>query len=116
MSLCTDCFDAGAFVNTCSTGLQFGEVEADTSYTVAVESLSTGKIQAFEVTSDEEGIITVEDVALAQRTTYTLWVTVGSINNTPVSLTIDTIEYECITFSVVSTGVEPEDVELTPLP
>jgi hypothetical protein len=29
-----------------------------------VESLSTGKIQTFEVTSDEDGIITVEDVAL----------------------------------------------------
>jgi hypothetical protein len=114
MSLCTDCYDAGAFVNTCSTGLQFGEVQADTSYTVAVESLSTGKIQTFEVTSDEDGIITVDDVALAQRTTYTLWVTVGSINNTPVSLTIDTIEYECITFSVVSTSETDDIAVLTP--
>ena len=114
MSLCTDCYDAGAFVNTCSTGLQFGEVEALTAYTVAVESLSTGKIQTFEVTSDEDGIIIVEDVALSQRTSYTLWVTVGKIKNPAVAILVDTIEYECITFSVVSTSETDSIAELTP--
>ena len=110
MSLCTDCYDAGAYVDACSTGLQFGAVEASTSYTVAVESISTGKIQTFEVTSDEDGVLLVEDVKLSPRTSYNVWVTVGKINNPAVAITVDAIEYECITFSVVQTS---EDADVT---
>jgi hypothetical protein len=110
MSLCTDCYDAGAYVDACSTGLQFGTVEVDTDYTVAVESISTGKVQTFAVTSDDEGVILVEDVLLSPRTSYNVWVTVGKINNPAVAITIDAIEYECITFSVIKTS---EDADVT---
>lgn len=114
MSLCTDCYDAGAYVDACSTGLQFGAVEADTEYTVAVESISTGKIQSFVATSDEEGIVIVDDVKLSPRTSYNLWVTVGKVNNVAVPITIDAIEYECITFSVVQTSEDADVTNLTP--
>lgn len=114
MSICNECYDAGAYVGACATGLTFGNVEVDTEYVVAVESISTGKIQSFTTTSDESGVITLEDVLLSQRTTYNVWVSIGSINGTPVLIDIDGTDYTCITFSVVDVIVEDGINNLTP--
>lgn len=116
MSICTDCYDSGAYIDICATSFLFGTVEPETEYLIMLQSVSTGKIQTFTAESDEDGVLEILDPKIASNTTYELWVTTGATNGQPVPITVDEVEYECITFSVVSTGVEDEDVELTPLP
>jgi len=113
MSLCNDCYDAGSYIDACASALSFGAVEVSTEYTVAVQSLSTNKIQSFEVTSDETGVITLDGVKLSPRTCYDLWVTNGSVNNEPEIITIDATEYTCITFCVIDTGEGDIEIDLT---
>jgi hypothetical protein len=116
MSICTDCYDSGAYIDLCATSLLFGTVTPETEYLIMLQSVSTGKVQTFTGTSDEDGVLEFTEPKLASNTTYELWVTTGATNAERVPITVDSVEYECITFSVVSTGVEPEVVELTPLP
>ena len=113
MSICNDCYDAGSYVDACASSLSFGTVEVSTEYTVAVQSLSTNNIQSFEVTSSIAGVITIYTVKLSPRTCYDLWVTNGSVNNEPEVITIDAIEYTCITFCVIDTGEGDIAIDLT---
>ncbi len=113
MSLCNDCYDAGSYVDACASSLSFGTVEVDTEFTVAVQSLSTNKIQSFEVTSDVSGVITLDAVKLSPRTCYDLWITNGSVNNEPEPIVINATEYTCITFCVIDTGEGDIAIDLT---
>jgi hypothetical protein len=113
MSICSDCYDAGSYVDACASSLSFGAVDISTEYTVAVQSLSTNKIQSFEVTSSDAGVITLDTVKLSPRTCYELWVTNGSVNNEPEPIVISAVEYTCITFCVIDTGEGDIEIDLT---
>ena len=113
MSICNTCYDSGAYIDLCAESLVFGTLEADTAYLVVLQSLSTGKMQLFDVVSDGDGNISFTPV-LASNTTYELYVTQGTANSPKESITIDTLTYTCLEFSVVSTGEIPEEVFLTP--
>lgn len=114
MSVCTTCYDAGAYVNVCSTGLIFGALEVDTDYVVALQSISTSKIQSFAVTSDGDGEITIDTPLLSPNTTYEIWVSIGNINAGEETITIESIEYTCIVFSVMNTDEDGDVMRLTP--
>jgi hypothetical protein len=113
MSICNDCYDAGSYVDACASSLSFGTVEVSTEYTVAVQSLSTNKIQSFEVTSSIAGVITIDTVKLSPRTCYDIWVTSGSVNDDRQVISIDSIEYDCITFCTIDTGEGDIAIDLT---
>jgi hypothetical protein len=113
MSICNDCYDAGSYVDACASSLSFGTVEVSTEYTIAVQSLSTNKIQSFEVTSSIAGVITIDTVKLSPRTCYDLWVTSGSVNDDRQVISIDSIEYDCITFCTIDTGEGDIAIDLT---
>ena len=115
-NLCTNCYDSGSYIDLCTGALVFGAAEASTDYTVVLKSLSTGKLQTFEATSDEDGYITVEEPALTSRTGYMIWATEGTANSAPVNLTIEGETFTCLTFHVVSTSLSPEEEYLTPEP
>ncbi len=103
MSVCTTCFNAGIYIASCNDGLMFGVAEADTDYKVFIQNNATQRINIFPVISDEDGMITIIDTNLDPLLGYTLWVTLDEPNSPRVVLTIDTIEYTCIDFSVVQT-------------
>ena len=115
-NLCTNCYDSGRYVDLCSGALLFGAAEPTTEYTVVLKSLSTGKLQTFETTSDADGYLAIEEPELASRTGYMIWVTQGTANSTPVNLTIEGETFTCLTFHVVSTSLSPEQEYLTPEP
>lgn len=114
MSICTSCYDSGAFIDLCVDSLIITGLEVDTEYLVCVQSLSTGKLQTFEVTSDGTGDVTFTPL-IASRTSYEVWITQGTANSERVVLSIDGLDYTCLEFSVVTTGDEPEEIYLTPV-
>jgi hypothetical protein len=103
MSVCTTCFNAGIYIASCNDGLTFGVVEVDTDYKVFIQNNATQRIRIFPVISDVDGMIEITDVLLDPLQGYTIWVTLDEPNSPRVALTIDTIEYTCIDFSVVQT-------------
>ena len=113
MSICNDCYDAGSYVDACASSLSFGTVEVDTEYTIAVQSLSTNKIQSFTVTSNGSGTISLSEIKLSPRTCYDIWVTSGSVNDDRQVISIDSIEYDCITFCTIDTGEGDIAIDLT---
>lgn len=115
-NLCSDCYDSGSYVDLCTGALVFGAAEATTEYVVSLKSMSTGKIQSFEVESDEDGYMTIEEPELASRTGYMIWVTEGNTNSAHVNLTIEGETFTCLTFHVVSTSLSPAEEYLTPEP
>lgn len=115
MSLCNTCYDSGAYIDLCAESLIFGVVTPTTDYTVFIQSISTGKMQSFDVTSDLDGYISFTP-NLSSNTSYEVWITQGTANSPKQNIAIDTLTYTCLEFSVVSTGDIPEEVYLVPEP
>ena len=105
MSVCTACFDSGIIVDYCNEGITFGVVEAEATYVVDIKHNATGKIQTFyNSESDVDGMLTIVGVKIDPLQGYTITLRGCEV------FTICEIEYSCITFSVVNSNVDAEDV------
>lgn len=113
MSVCNLCYNAGTYVESCASGVTFFAVTPDTSFIVNLQHNATGRIQVFEADSDGDGVITIEGLSVDPLQGYTLFVTTGLTDRTRQTITVDTVEYTCITFSIVKSDAEPAIVILT---
>ena len=104
MSVCLPCYDAGSYVDACLTEFTFGEVEAETEFTVWLQHNATQKIMQFTATSDVDGYITIEGIQLDPLQGYTIWVTIDGVQQ---DITVDGDIYTCLSFSAVSIGQSP---------
>jgi hypothetical protein len=113
MSVCSLCYNAGAFIESCASGLTFWTVTPDTSFLVCLQHNATGRVQTFPATSDEDGIITIEGIVVDALQGYTLFVTLGGVNGYHETITVDAVAYTCISFSIVQADTEPSIIILT---
>lgn len=113
MSVCSLCYNAGTYIESCASGLTFWTVTPDTSFLVCLQHNATGRVQTFPATSDEDGIITVEGIEVDALQGYTLFVTLGGVNGAHETITVDAVEYTCISFSIVQSDTEPAIITLT---
>lgn len=113
MSVCSPCYNAGTYIESCASGFIFGTVEPLTDFLVCLQYNATGRIQSFESTSDAEGMITIEDISIDPLQGYTLFVTLGGVNGIKQPITIETFEYTCISFSIVKSDTAPAIITLT---
>jgi len=105
MSVCTACFDSGIIVDYCNEGITFGMVEAEATYVVDIKHNATGKIQTFyNSESDVDGMLTIVGAKIDPLQGYTITLRGCEV------FTICEIEYTCITFSVVNSNADAEDV------
>ena len=104
MSVCLPCYDAGSYVDACLTEFTFGEVEAETEFTVWLQYNATQNIMQFTATSDVDGNITIEGMQLDPLQGYTLWITIDGVSH---EFTVDCDIYTCLSFSAVSIGQSP---------
>jgi hypothetical protein len=105
MSVCSNCFDSGIIVDYCNEGITFGVVPADATYVVDIKHNATGKIQTFYGSeSDVDGMLTIVGAKIDPLQGYTI-----SLRGCEV-FTICEVEYTCITFSVVNSNADAEDV------
>lgn len=109
MTVCSPCFDSGINVASCYAGISFGLVTPDTEYTIAISHNATNRIQTFNVTSDEEGIVTIVGAKLDPMQGYTIRLTNCD------KFTICAKEYDCISFAVVNTNANPEELGIIDL-
>lgn len=103
MSVCTPCFDSGIQVAYCNGGIQFGYVEPETAYTLTITNNATGKIQAFNATSDIDGLLTITGVKIDNGQGYTI--NLAGCNK----FMICEVEYTCISFSVANIETNAEE-------
>ena len=103
MSVCSPCFDSGISVASCNAGISFGVVPAESNYIVTITHNATKRIQQFNAASDVDGIITIVGAKLDPLQGYTIALHCDKF-------TICGIEYDCISFSVVNTDADPEDL------
>lgn len=105
MSVCTACFDSGIIVDYCNEGITFGVVEAEATYVVDIKHNATGKVQTFyNSESDVDGMLTIVGAKIDPLQGYTITLRGCEV------FTICEIEYSCITFSVVNSNADAEDV------
>jgi hypothetical protein len=105
MSVCTACFDSGIIVDYCNEGITFGVVDAEATYVVDIKHNATGKIQTFyNSESDVDGMLTIVGAKIDPLQGYTITLRGCEV------FTICEIEYTCITFSVVNSNADAEDV------
>jgi len=105
MSVCTACFDSGIIVDYCNEGITFGVVEAEATYVVDIKHNATGKIQTFyNSESDVDGMLTIVGAKIDPLQGYTITLRGCEV------FTICEIEYTCITFSVVNSNADAEDI------
>jgi hypothetical protein len=104
MSVCLPCYDAGSYVDACLTEFTFGQVEAETEFTVWLQYNATQNIMQFTATSDVDGNITIEGMQLDPLQGYTLWITIDGVRQ---DITVDGDIYTCLSFSSVSIGQIP---------
>lgn len=109
MSVCSPCFDSGISVASCHAGISFGLVTPDTTYNVTIKHNATNRIQTFNVTSDEGGVITIVGAKLDPLQGYTIALLHCD------KFTICSTEYDCISFSVVNTDADPEELGIVNL-
>jgi hypothetical protein len=105
MSVCSPCFDSGISVASCHAGISFGVVPADSNYFVTITHNATRRIQTFSVESDVDGIITIVGAKLDPLQGYTI-----SLQQDCSKFVICEVEYDCISFSVVNTDADPEEI------
>jgi hypothetical protein len=86
------------------TEFTFGQVEAETEFTVWLQYNATQNIMQFTATSDVDGNITIEGMQLDPLQGYTLWITIDGIKQ---DITVDGDIYTCLSFSSVSIGQSP---------
>ena len=104
MSVCSPCFDSGISVASCNNGIAFGVVTPETEYQVTITHNATKRIQSFTATSDVDGIITIVGAKVDALQGYTIRLAnCGTFN-------ICSTEYDCISFSVVNTDADPEEL------
>ncbi len=103
MSVCSPCFDSGIIVDQCASAITFGVVTPDTGYQVNIRHNATNRIQSFPVTSDASGMITISGAKIDALQGYTI--SLMSCDK----FTICEQEYDCISFSVVNSNIDPED-------
>lgn len=105
MSVCTACFDSGIIVDYCNEGITFGVVAAEATYVVDIKHNATGKVQTFyNSESDVDGMLTIVGAKIDPLQGYTITLRGCEV------FTICEIEYSCITFSVVNSNADAEDV------
>ncbi len=109
MSVCSPCFDSGISVASCNSGIAFGLVTPETEYQVTITHNATRRIQSFTATSDEAGVITITGAKLDPLQGYTI----GLLNCN--KFTICSTEYDCISFSVVNTNADAEELGVVDL-
>jgi hypothetical protein len=107
MSVCLPCYDAGSYVDACLTEFTFGEVEAETEFTVWLQYNATQNIMQFTATSDVDGNITIEGMQIDPLQGYTIWVTDSATSQVQQDITVDGDTYKCLSFSAVSVGLSP---------
>ena len=112
MNVCTPCYNAGIYVDSCATGLSFWTVEPDSSYLVCLQHNATKVIQTFVTVSNQLGEITIEGIKVDPMQGYTLFVTNGGINSEQVDISINEVNYKCITFSIANSNAEPAIINL----
>jgi hypothetical protein len=86
------------------TEFTFGEVEAETEFTVWLQYNATQNIMQFTATSDVDGNITIEGMQLDPLQGYTIWVTIDGVQQ---DITVEGDIYTCLSFSAVSIGQSP---------
>jgi hypothetical protein len=103
MSVCSTCFQSDD-VPTCTSELQFGViVTLDAVVDVFVKNLATNRIDKYDGTVDEFGVVTVEDVKLVPNLTFELWASDSQINER-LTITNNLLPYKCIEFKAVKVG------------
>ena len=116
MSVCTICYNGGT-IPACPALITFGTVTPDTVFNAWIKTPATTTLFGQEVTSDEDGLVTVDSFDFDPRLAYEVWLTAegtGS-NSDKVLITVDTVEYSCIKFETVKTfGDEVTVSRLTP--
>jgi hypothetical protein len=103
MSVCTPCFDSGIQVAYCNGGIQFGYVEPETEYVVVLKPNATNRVQTFSVTSDVDGLLTINNAKIDNGQGYTI--KLGSCGE----FTICETAYDCISFSVANIETDSEE-------
>ena len=103
MSVCSPCFDSGIIVDQCASAITFGVVTPETSYQVNIRHNATNRIQSFPVESGVDGMITIVGAKIDALQGYTI--SLMSCDK----FTICEQEYDCISFSVVNSNIDPED-------
>lgn len=112
MSVCSPCYDSGIYIDSCATGLSFWTVQPDTSYLVCIENKATKHVQTFPTVSNELGEILIEGIKIDPTQGYTLFVTDGGINGDQVNISINDIDYKCISFAIINSDATPSVVSL----
>lgn len=113
MSICSPCYNSGIYIDSCATGLSFWTVQPDTNYLVCIQNNATNQIQTFETISNELGEVTIEGVKVDPTQGYTLFVTDGAVNGSQVDISINEVDYKCISFAITNSDATPAVVALT---
>jgi hypothetical protein len=112
MSVCNLCYDAGDLIDYCAENIVVPGVEENETYYAFVQHNATGLIQVFEVTSNPAGEIELavgeEGLMLDPVQGYTFWITDKNTNTQKEVITINEVEYTCISFqtSKSTTGAQ----------
>jgi hypothetical protein len=104
MSVCSPCFDSGISVAACNGGIQFGYVTPEESYTITLTHNATKRMQTFIAQSELDGTLMIEGAKIDALQGYTIRL------DGCAKFTICEVEYTCITFSVVNSNADAEDV------
>lgn len=103
MSVCSPCFDSGIIVDHCASGITFGYVTPSTGYQVNIRHNATNRIQSFPTESDATGMLTISGIKIDPLQGYTI--TLMSCEK----FVICEQEYDCISFSVVNSNIDPSE-------
>jgi hypothetical protein len=102
MSVCNLCYDSGNLIDYCAEVIVIPGLPPTEEYNAFIQHHGTGLIQVFEVVVNPAGEIEIQTgeggLLLDPLQVYSFWITDKNSNSPKELITINEVEYTCISF------------------